>query len=320
MHAADMIAVPNARVMVSVQAAPNSEPPPRRVAHVSPAYRRALLTMVLCTALWSTAGVATRLLDNASGYEIAFWRSLVCAIFVICVLAATHQGRWITEVRASGWPGLVSGVMWAVMFTCFMLALTRTTVANVLVVMAAAPLMAALLGMVVLREPVPLRTWFAILVAAGGLIWMSLEGLSSDGLHGMLIALAVPMAGAVNIVVLKSTGARVNLVPAVMLGAVISMIITLPLAWPLTASARDIAILSALGVFQLGLPCILMVRAANHLPPYEVALLGLLEVVLGPMWAWLWAGEQPGTSTLQGGALVLSALLINEVMAQRNKR
>jgi drug/metabolite transporter (DMT)-like permease len=113
--------------------------------------------MVLCTALWSTAGVATRLLDHAHGYEIAFWRSLVCAIFVICVLAATHRGRWITEVRASGWPGLVSGIMWSVMFTCFMVALTRTTVANVLVVMAAAPLLAALLGMAVLRESVPLR-------------------------------------------------------------------------------------------------------------------------------------------------------------------
>jgi drug/metabolite transporter (DMT)-like permease len=179
---------------------------------------------------------------------------------------------------------------------------------------------AALLGMLVLRESVPLRTWFAILVAAGGLIWMSLEGLSSDGLHGMLIALAVPMAGAVNIVVLKRTGARVNLVPAVMLGAVISMAVTLPLAWPLTASAHDIAILSALGVFQLGLPCMLMVRAANHLPPYEVALLGLLEVVLGPIWAWLWAGEQPGVATLQGGALVLSALLVNELLALRDKR
>ncbi len=306
--------------MVSVQAAPSSEIRPQRNGHASPSYRGALLTMVLCAVLWSTAGVATRLLDHARGYEIAFWRSLVCAIFVIAALAATHRGRWMSEVRASGWPGLASGIMWSIMFTCFMVALTRTTVANVLVVMAASPLLAALLGMAVLREPVPLRTWGAIVVAAGGLIWMSLEGLSSDGLQGMLIAMAVPMAAAVNIVVLKRTGARLNLVPAVMLGAVISMAVTLPLAWPLTASIHDIAILAALGVFQLGLPCMLMVRAAIHLPPYEVALLGLLEVVLGPIWAWLWAGEQPGAATLQGGALVLSALLANELLAQRERR
>ena len=86
------------------------------------------------------------------------------------------------------------------------------------------------------------------------------------------------------------------------------------------AGLVDLATILFLGVFQLGLPCMLMVRAAIHLPPYEVALLGLLEVVLGPIWAWLWAGEQPGAATLQGGALVLSALLATELLAQRERR
>jgi drug/metabolite transporter (DMT)-like permease len=210
--------------------------------------------------------------------------------------------------------------MWAVMFTCFMIALTFTSVANVLVVMAASPLLAALLGMLVLRESVPLRTWLAIGGAGIGLIWMVREGLSGDGLTGMAIAFAVPVAAALNLVLLKKTGARLDLMPSVLLGALICMGITLPLAWPLSASAGDLLILAALGCLQLALPCMLMVRVAHHLAPHEIALLGLLEVVLGPLWAWIGAGEHPGGSTIQGGALVLGALALNEWLAQRERR
>lgn len=283
-------------------------------------YRRALLTLVLCTVLWSTAGVATRQLEHADGFEIAFWRSLFCAIFVLFAMIVQHRGAWRERMFASGRVGIASGVMWAVMFTFFMVALSRTSVANVLVVMAASPLLAALLGLAVLREPVLPRTWIAITLAAAGIVWMAREGLSSEGLEGMAIAFAVPVASAINIVLLKRTGARVDLVPAVLFGALISCAVTLPLALPLSAASTDLAILAALGVFQLAVPCMLMVRAARHLAPHEIALLGLLEVVLGPLWAWLGAGETPGAGTLQGGGLVLGALLLNELAGMRARR
>jgi drug/metabolite transporter (DMT)-like permease len=284
------------------------------------AHRRALLTMLGCTVLWSLAGVGTRQLERAEGFELAFWRSAFCAAFVIAVMVVRHRGAWLSRVLGAGAIGWASGAMWAVMFTCFMLALTLTTVANVLVVLAAAPLLAALLGLVVLREPVPGRTWAAIAIAAAGIVWMVREGLSGEGLAGMAVAFAVPVASAINIVLLKRSGGRVDLVPAVLLGALIGMVVTLPLAWPLSASTHDLVILALLGVFQLAVPCMLMVRAAHHLAPHEIALLGLMEVVLGPLWAWLGAGETATASTLQGGALVLAALLLNELAGIRAKR
>jgi len=284
------------------------------------AHRRALLTMLGCTVLWSLAGVGTRQLERAEGFELAFWRSAFCAAFVIAVMVVRHRGAWLSHVLGAGPIGWASGAMWAVMFTCFMLALTLTTVANVLVVLAAAPLLAALLGLAVLREPVPGRTWAAIAIAAAGIVWMVREGLSGEGLAGMAVAFAVPVASAINIVLLKRSGGRVDLVPAVLLGALIGMVVTLPLAWPLSASTHDLVILALLGVFQLAVPCMLMVRAAHHLAPHEIALLGLMEVVLGPLWAWLGAGETATASTLQGGALVLAALLLNELAGIRAKR
>jgi len=283
-------------------------------------HRRAFLTMLLCTVLWSTAGVATRFLDHAEGFEIAFWRSLFCAAFMLLAMVLMHRGQWLRRSLEGGRLTWASGAMWAVMFTCFMIALTYTTVANVLVVMAASPLLAALLAMAFLKEAVPGRTWLAIALAGLGMVWMVREGLSGQGLTGMAIAFAVPVAAALNLVLLKKSGARIDFVPAVLLGALITMAITLPLAWPMAASTRDLVILAALGCFQLALPCMLMVRVAHHLAPHEIALLGLLEVVLGPFWAWIGAGERPAGSTLQGGAMVLAALAFNEWLAQRERR
>jgi drug/metabolite transporter (DMT)-like permease len=293
---------------------------PRPDAEARRLHRGALLTLLACTVLWSTAGVGTRLLTHAEGFEIAFWRCLFCAIFVAAVMVARHRGRWVSQLFAAGAVGWASGAMWATMFVSFMLALQQTTVANVLVVMAAAPLMAALLGWLVLRERVPPRTWLAIAIAGAGIVWMVREGLSADGLAGMAIAFAVPVAAAINIVLLKRTGAHVDLVPAVLLGALIAMAVSLPFAWPLSAGSRDLAILAALGVFQLGVPCMLMVGATRHLAPHEIGLLGLLEVVLGPLWVWLGVGEAPTASTLQGGALVLGALVLNELVGLRARR
>ena len=106
---------------------------------------------------------------------------------------------------------------------------------------------------------------------------------------------------------------------AVLLGAVLSAAVALPLAWPLQATAHDVAWLGVLGVFQLAVPCLLAVMVARVLPAPEIALLGLLEVVFGVVWAWLWAGEAPGTSVLGGGMLVLGALAANELLGARQE-
>jgi drug/metabolite transporter (DMT)-like permease len=103
----------------------------------------------------------------------------------------------------------------------------------------------------------------------------------------------------------------------VFIGGAVSALLMLPFAWPLMGGARDIGLLAVLGIFQLGLPCVLMVTATRHLAPTEVALLALLEVLLGPLWAWLGAGEVPAAPTLVGGAVVLAALLLNEIVPRR---
>lgn len=289
-------------------------------------HRQAVALMVLVTLLWSIAGVVTRHLEAARSFEVTFWRSFFNAAFMIVALSLWKgKGLW-EELRHGGWPLWVSGVMWSIMYTCFMVALTLTTVANVLVTMALGPLMTALLARVALGHRLPARTWSAIAVAGAGIAWMygrELAGADLRHLLGTFVALGVPLAAAVNWTVIQRTthqpsdGRRRDLLPAVLIGAVISAAATLPLAWPLQASAHDLGLLATLGVFQLAVPCLIAVQLARVLPAPEVALLALLEVIFGVAWVWLGANEVPSVHVVQGGVLVLGALLVNEALGLR---
>ncbi len=288
-------------------------------------HRRAVALMVLVTLLWSIAGVVTRHLDAARSFEVTFWRSLFCALTLAIGLSVLRgRGLWAGLLRADRvlW---ASALCWAVMYTAFMVALTLTTVANVLVTMAIGPMVTALFSRLFLGQHLPLRTWLAITAAGTGIAWMfGAEASSGGSLLGSLVASAVPLAGAVNWILLQKnaeSGARANdMLPAVLLGALISAAVTLPLAWPLQASAHDLGLLALLGSVQLALPCLLVVRLSRELPAPEIALLALLEVLFGVTWAWLGAGERPPASVLLGGALVLGALVANEACALRGRR
>jgi drug/metabolite transporter (DMT)-like permease len=271
--------------------------------------------MVIAPLLWSSAGVVTRHIQKAQPFEQVFWRSLFAFLFVGTVLLIQKQNP-LRAVRAAGVPGLVSGLMWAIMFTAFLFALSLTTTANALVVMSVSPLLTVLFAKMFLNDPVPLRTWLAAGAAAVGIAWMFSGGLSAH-YAGMAIAFLIPVAAAINVVVLRASAAKLDLVPAVMLGGALSCLIALPFALPMSGTGRDIALLAFLGITQLGLPCMLLVLASRALLAPEIALLGLLEVVLGPLWVWLGAGEEPGRATLVGGAIVLAALAANELAAMR---
>lgn len=272
--------------------------------------------MIIAPVLWSSAGVVTRHIQAAGAFEQVFWRSLFAFAFVALALAAMRKHP-LTALRRAGLPGLFSGAMWAVMFTAFVVALSLTTTANTLVTMSVSPLLTILFARVALRDPVPLRAWLAAGAAGIGIAWMFRAGLSAAHLAGMAVAFIVPVAAALNVVTLRATAARLDLLPAVMLGGALSCLVALPLAMPFQATGRDILLLGLLGVFQLGLPCMLLVLASRALLAPELALLGLLEVVLGPLWAWLGAGEVPARATVVGGAIVLGALVLNEAGAVR---
>jgi drug/metabolite transporter (DMT)-like permease len=283
----------------------------------------AVWTMVGVTALWSMAGVVTRHLEQARSFEVTFWRSFFTVVSLLIILPL-WQGRSVwSRLPLRSRYFWYSGICWSVMFTAFMVALTLTAVANVLITMAVGPLLTALITRVFLGHRLPARTWVAIVLAGIGIAWMYGSQLSvgdPNFLIGSLVALCVPIAGSVQWTLTQksqSEGQNLDLVPSVMLGALMSTLLTLPLSMPFQASAHDVGLLALLGLFQLAIPCALSVVCARVLKAPEVALLALLEIVFGIALAWWGANEAPQMSVLLGGSLVLGALLMNQWLGWR---
>jgi drug/metabolite transporter (DMT)-like permease len=288
-------------------------------------HARAVAAMLVATLLWSMAGVVTRHLDSAASFEATFWRSLFNAAALLVLLGALRGfGALARTLRDGGAILWLSGLCWAVMFTAFMVAITMTTVANVLVTMAVAPLLTALVARVVLGQRLPPRTWAAIVAAGVGIAWMYVHEIGASGsrhLAGTLVALAVPIAAAVNWTAIQKSGrGGGDLLPAVLIGALLSSLVTLLPSLPFRASPHDLGLLALLGVAQLAIPCLISVAAARVLAAPDAALLALLEIGFGVTWTWLGADEAPSRHVLLGGALVVGALVANESFALRRAR
>ena len=294
-------------------------------------HRRAVALMVLATLMWSIAGVVSRFLESARGFEVTFWRSAFNALALVLLLGLMKgPGPLWATLRRGGRALWLSGACWAVMYTAFMMALTLTSVANVLVTMALGPLFTALLARAALGHRLAARTWGAIALAGAGIAWMyghEVQASDPRALLGMAVALAVPVAAAVNWTLLQHLKTRQHagetppdMLSAVLVGALLSAAVTLPLAWPLATSPHDLGLLALLGTVQLAIPCLMAVAVARVLSGPEISLLGLLEVVFGVLWAWLGAGESPSQAVLGGGGLVLLALVGNELLGLRQAR
>jgi drug/metabolite transporter (DMT)-like permease len=289
-------------------------------------HRKAVWTLVLASLMWSIAGVVSRFLESARGFEVTFWRSAFNALALVILLSWLKGPAGLGAALRQGGRALwLSGVCWGVMYTAFMLALTLTSVANVLVTMSIGPLLTALLARAVLGHRLQPRTWGAIALAGLGIAWMyghEVSGGDPRHLLGTAVALGVPIAAAVNWTLLqhlKGQASPPDMLAAVLIGAALSALVTLPLALPFAASPRDLSLLALLGVVQLAIPCLLAVAAARVLSGPEISLLGLLEVVFGVLWAWLGANEAPSLAVLGGGLLVLAALVGNELLGWRQR-
>lgn len=279
--------------------------------------RKGVLLMVGAGLCWSLGGILVRNVRAADPFEIIVWRSVFMAIFLVATIALMNRGRVIGSVRDMGAAGVLSGALLASTFFFFILSITRTTAANTFVLMSTVPFFVAVFALLFLGERVGARTWAAIAVALAGIGMMFAEGVEAGRLEGNLLALGVPLAAALNVVLLRRQRKRVDMVPAVLLAGLFSIVAALPFALPLTASAADLGVLALMGFIQLGLGCVLMTLATRHLAAGEIGLLALLETILGPIWVWIGIGERPSDLALVGGVIVLAALAVDSLPALR---
>jgi drug/metabolite transporter (DMT)-like permease len=280
-----------------------------------------VIMVILAAMLWSTMGVAIRNLDQMNTWQVLFWRSLG----MIPVLAAFVWWRaGPTPFRALGTIGL-AGLLGALglvaAFGGAIFAIQRLPLANAVFLFSAAPFLTALLGMIVLKERVRPATWASIGLAGLG-IWRMIGGTSlTDGaMIGNLAALGSAMGFSIFTVALRS-GKSEDMLPTVILGGGFSMLAATLILFAqgllLVGSGHDTVLALGMGAVILGFGMTLFTLGSRVVPAGELALLSLIEVMLAPVWGWLLLSEVPAPAVLQGGGLVLMAVILNAATGLR---
>jgi len=285
-------------------------------------YARGVLLVVLAGLLWSFMGLAVRHIETAGTWAILFWRSAGMVPVLLAFIAWRSGGRPLDRLRRVGVAGVLGAFGLVFAFAGAIYALQATTVANAVFLFAASPFMAALLGWIILREPVRPATWAAIAVAGVGMFVMVRDGLAGGETAGNLAALLSAFGFAAFTLTLR-WGKLEDMMPAVVLGGLFSMAVAVVVlgvrAEVLAVPAQDIVISVAMGAGMLATGMALYTLGSRVVPAAELTLLSMVEVLLAPVWVWLVLGETASAGTFLGGGILLVAIAGNALSGLRRK-
>lgn len=272
--------------------------------------------------LWSTVGLGIRLIEDAVVWQILFYRSISLSVFLYIVIQIRSGESPFTQLRRVGFPAVIAGLALVAAYSGGIYAIQSTSVANAMLLFATAPFMAAVLGRIVLAEAVRPATWIAIAVAMAGIAVMVADKSGDVAIKGNLAALGSAFGFAVFTVALR-WGKSGEMLPSIFLSGLFAIVITFlvcqVLELPVTLSVRDGSIAMGMGVFQVGAGLILYTLGSRSLPAAELTLLSLAEVLLGPLWVWLFLGETAAFNTLVGGVILLAAIVGNAITGKRRR-
>ena len=276
-------------------------------------YRRGILQLVASGFFLSTSGIALRIIEQADGWQILFYRSLALSVTILLILVFQKGSRVFDEFRGLEWNDYLLALFLGSGFVAYVFALLYNTVANALFIFSCAPFVAGFLGWILLGERVATRTWFAIGGAMAGLTVMIGSELAVSRYLGTLIALWIPIAYAASIIVIRSSK-RENMLAALCLAGLVSGGLSAIFVTDYALTLQDLIISLYLGVFQAGVGFTLVVLGTRYIPAAQVGLLAMVEPVLAPIWVWMGVGEVPGLATIVGGAIIFSAITIDGIL------
>jgi drug/metabolite transporter (DMT)-like permease len=278
------------------------------------AHRRGQAYAVAAALAWSTAGVLQRELSVDAATQVA-GRAFFAVLALLAFVRWSRHAGGVRAFASLGRAELAVAVCTGIASSAFIVALNHTTVANVLFMQAVAPIAAALIAWLAVGEPISRRTGVAMAVALAGVALM-VGG--PGGAHGIGLALSVLMtlSFAVSVVITRHRR-DISMAPAICLSQVLVLAVFAPFSHPGRIGGPDLVLIALLGVTQIGLGLAFLTLAARLIPAAEVALITLLEIVLGPLWVWLALSERPATATLLGGIVVIVAVVLQAAPAGR---
>ena len=251
-----------------------------------------------------------------------FFRSLALAPFVLLVIFSRSRSNTLKVIYNSGLAAIIGGLGLVLAFTSGIFAVQTTTVANAMLLFAAAPFITALVGWVLLNEHVRTATWVCIVIAIIGICTMVWNSILIGHLVGNISALLSAVGFSIFTIALRWKKLE-DMMPTVLIGAIFALIISgvicLKAGYTLNVPNKDLIIAFLLGIFQVGTGMVIYTLGSKAVPAAELALLSMTEVILGPLWAWLFLDELFDFFTLIGGSILLSAIIGNALSGIRRK-
>ena len=286
------------------------------------AHKYGVLFVFAAGILWSTVGLGIRMIEDAFVWQILLYRSVSMSLFLYLIIKIRSGENPFSQIQRIGYPVVIAGLSLVAAYSGGIYAIQNTSVANAMLLFATAPFMAAVLGWIFLCERVRPATWITIVIAIAGIAVMFADKSGSVAIKGSLAALGSAFGFAIFTVALR-WGRTDEMLPAVFLSGLFAIIITfvicLSLQLSLVLNPNDSVISMGMGIFQVGAGLILYTLGSRSLPAAELALLSLAEVLLGPIWVWLFLGETASLSTLIGGMVLLVAIAGNALSGKKRK-
>jgi drug/metabolite transporter (DMT)-like permease len=268
---------------------------------------RGKLMVLAAGTAWSLTGLALRLIDEADGFQITFYRSIGLVPVVLAIVAITSRGRVGAAFRSAGWVAVLAGASMATSNISMVFAILNTTVANTLFTLGIAPLLTAVAGRLVLGERLDRSSLRWFVVAAVGVGIMTADAINDGRLFGNAMALLMVL-GYAGFTLAVRHGRHTDMTPALVWAGSLAGVFALVAAEDLVVPVAEAAIAMAIGGALLGGGLALYVLGSVTVRASELVLLGLVELVLAPVWVWLFLGERSRWTTLAGGLLVIGAV------------
>ena len=262
--------------------------------------------IALSAASYSTAGLFTRVISTDL-WTMLFFRGMFASVFLVLYLAYVYRGRSRDVLGQISWPTFAATAASTAAMICNLGAYRNTSVANVVVIYAMAPFVAATIAWIVLKEPFKRHTFIASIVSLVGVTIMVLGSVAGGGLLGDLLAFGMTFFMSCMMVAIRF-GGKLDMIPSALFSSLLSMVVTAPLANMTSVPADDLVYLAVFGVTQLGLGLLFLTEGSRRISPPSVALIGSLDIPFAMLWVWLWFSEVPAVQTFWGGCIILVAV------------
>ena len=266
----------------------------------------------------SWGGFIIRSFEEASIWQILFLRSFFFLLALIAFLFVTYKKNTFNIIKESGLPGLLGGFVLSFSFVAFVVAMSNTTVANVVFIISTQTMFLAIFGYFYLKEKVSLIGLISILLAMSGIIIMVGDSISGGSLFGNVVALAIPINFAILVMIIRKN-TKVDMVPAIFYSGIFSLIYGFFLAESFEFTKHDLWMGFLLGVPQLAVSFICITIGSRTVESATVGILMLMETLCAPLWVWLFLNEIPPISVFIGGAVIISAIILKSFDKKHSK-